>query len=338
MSVSGGGSEGDSGGGGDSGGDSGGGASPVVDPGADTNADIHTLASTHYENFSVLSRLVPRRLRTDFAAVYAFCRRADDLADEQGADADSRERALTLLTSFRNTLDQSLSTPDPDAIPDPAFRALSHTIRNHKLSPHPFHQLLDAFEQDQRITRYDSWPQLLHYCERSANPVGRIVLALLGHSDGSGSSSNPEEQQRIAHSDAVCTALQLTNFWQDVRRDLLERDRVYMPLEDAGLTPEDLHDLLAREHDPEARIRFIKALRPLVERTWPLFNSARDLPATLAPDVAPIVWLFAAGGKSVLRAVERSGCATLWNRPTLTPARKASLVLVASTRLWRLAP
>ncbi len=300
--------------------------------------DIHALASTHYENFSVLSRLVPKRLRTDFAAVYAFCRRADDLADEQGADLAARDRALALLASFRASLDQAASTPDPDALTDPAFRALAHTIRNHKLSLIPFHQLLDAFEQDQRVTRYDSWTQLLHYCERSANPVGRIVLALLGHSDGSGAASNPDDAQRIAHSDSICTALQLTNFWQDVRRDLLERDRVYMPREDTGLSPDDLHDLLAREDDPAARIRFIKALRPLVLRTWPLFHAARHLPASLSPDVAPIVWLFAAGGRSVLRSVERAGCATLWTRPTLTPVRKASLVLVASTRLWRLFP
>ncbi len=300
--------------------------------------DIHTLASTHYENFSVLSRLVPKRLRTDFAAVYAFCRRADDLADEQGSDAEARHRALSLLSSFRAELDRATSTSDPDSLPDPAFRALSHTIRNHNLSPLPFHQLLDAFEQDQRVTRYDSWPQLLHYCERSANPVGRIVLALLGHADGSGASSNSDDAQRISHSDSICTALQLTNFWQDVRRDLLERDRVYMPREDTGLSPEDLHDLMQREHDPAARIRFIKALRPLVQRTWPLFHSARHLPSSLSPDVAPIAWLFAAGGKSVLRSVERAGCATLWTRPTLTPMRKASLVLVASTRLWRLFP
>lgn len=300
--------------------------------------DVLELASTHYENFSVLSRLVPKRLRPDFAAVYAFCRRADDLADEQGADAAARDRALTLLADCRASLNEAASTNNPDSLPDPAFRALAHTIRKHRIAPLPFHQLLDAFEQDQRVTRYDTWPQLLHYCERSANPVGRIVLALLGHSDGSCAASNPADQQRITQSDAVCTALQLTNFWQDVRRDLLERDRVYMPREDTNLSPEDLHDLMQRENDPAARVRFIKALRPLVERTWPLFHAARTLPMSLAPDAAPIVWLFAAGGKSVLRSVERAGCATLWTRPTLTPTRKASLVLVASTRLWRLAP
>ncbi len=314
--------------------------SPQLDspPSRHHGEDIHTLASTHYENFSVLSALVPKRLRTDFAAVYAFCRRADDLADEQGADAQARARASALLASFRAEFNQAVEATDTSAIPDPAFRALAQTIRNHNLSPIPFHQLIDAFEQDQRVTRYDSWTQLLHYCERSANPVGRIVLALLGHADGSGAAANPADQRRITQSDAICTALQLTNFWQDVRRDLLERDRVYLPLEDTGLTPEDLHDLLARENDPAARIRFIKALRPLVERTWPLFHSARDLPPSLAPEAAPVVWLFAAGGKSVLRAVERAGCATLWTRPTLTPTRKASLLLVASLRLWRLFP
>ncbi len=288
---------------------------------------VHSLTTSHYENFSVLSRLVPERLRDDFAAVYAYCRWSDDLGDETGADAAARARSTELLAWWRGQLEACFAFASGGEAPPPrhpVFIALAESIRRHSLRAEPFHHLIDAFEQDQRITRYDTWAQLCDYCARSANPVGRIVLALGGHPGG-----NPRDDRLIAMSDATCTALQLTNFWQDVRRDLFERDRVYLPLHDIGVSFEQLRAWADRPEDPGARVPFIRALRPLVERTRALFMQGRPLPGELAGDLSPVIWLFGRGGESVLSAVERIGCATLWERPRLTRARKASLVLAA---------
>lgn len=294
-------------------------------------AYLRRLTTEHYENFSVLSRLAPEGLRDDFAAVYGFCRWSDDLADETGADEAARARSLALLAAWREELRRCFAYARGESRQGPShpvFVCLAETARRRPISPEPFHHLLDAFEQDQRVTRYRAWEDVLGYCTRSADPVGRIVLALAGH-DG----SRPGDPERIAMSDATCTALQLTNFWQDVRRDLLERDRVYLPADETGLTGETLREWLTRGDDPSCRIRFIRALRPLVERTWALFDRGKPLPATLERDIAPVVWLFGAGGESVLRSVERAGCATLWTRPTLSRGRKAWLVL----RAWMVA-
>ena len=283
-----------------------------------------TLALGHYENFSVLSRLVPDDLRDDFAVVYAFCRWSDDLADETGAGGEARARSLALLAWWREGLRTCAAhARDPSCEPPrhPVYVALAATMRAHGLDDAPFHHLLDAFEQDQRITRYESWDQLLGYCKGSADPVGRIVLALAGHTG-----DKPGDVERIAMSDATCTALQLTNFWQDVRRDLLERDRVYMPSAECGVTVENLRDWADRGDDPDARVPFIKALRPLVERTRALFAQGRPLVRTLDRRIRPVVWLFGAGGERVLTKVERAGCATLWTRPRLTKPEKAALV------------
>ena len=164
------------------------------------------LAARRYENFSVLSALVPRGLTDDFAAVYAFCRWADDLADEVG----DPQRSLDLLGWWRRELQQCY-----DGGPHhPVYLALAPTIRKHDLPMQPFDDLIRAFEQDQQVTRYDTWSQVLEYCRLSANPVGRLVLCLLGAE---------RREEVFAGSDATCTALQLTNHWQDVRRDALKR-------------------------------------------------------------------------------------------------------------------
>jgi squalene synthase HpnC len=303
---------------------------PEISPQCAVNY-VRALATTHYENFSVLSRLVPPELRDDFAAVYAFCRWADDLGDETGKTDEARARSLELLAWWRRELLACFDfaapaphTPDgPPPPPAPVFIALLPVIRRHKLTVEPFADLIDAFEQDQRIRAYQTWDQVIDYCRRSANPVGRIVLALAGYPD------TPENAERYRMSDATCTALQLTNHWQDVRRDLLERDRVYIPTADTGVTPEMLRDWAARPEDPTARIPYIRMLRSLIVRTWDLFHQGRPLPRLLHPRIRPVVWLFGAGGESVLRAVERSGCTTLWKRPTLARSTKAWLVFRA---------
>ena len=291
---------------------------------------VRRLTEGHYENFSVLSRLVPGELREDFAGVYAFCRWSDDLADEIGGSEAERERSLGLLGWWRGELERCIefaggSGGEPG---HPVMQVLAGTLQRHPLDEKAFHDLIDAFEQDQRVTRYETWDQLLGYCTRSADPVGRLVLGL-------GGIDVREDQwsEHVAMSDATCSALQLTNFWQDVRRDLVDRDRVYLPSAETGIDGGTLEGWLDRGDEPEVRVRYIKAVRSLAERTRLLFEQGRGLPdamrGTPAEGLRKAVWLFGAGGERVLSKVERGGCATLWHRPRLGRLSKAGLVIRA---------
>lgn len=282
-------------------------------------AYVKGLASSHYENFSVLSSLVPLDLRDDFAAVYAFCRWSDDLGDETGRDQAARDRSLELLAWWRTELDRCYAGSPSH----PVYIALAKTIERRRLPRKPFDDLISAFEQDQRLREYSTWDQLVDYCTRSANPVGRLVLMLAGYFP---EYQKPTDPDRFAMSDAICTALQLTNFWQDVRRDLIERDRIYLPETETGVSPAMLRDWLNRGDEPAVRIAYIRALRPLVDRTEELFIQGEALPSTLNPAIRPVVGLFSAGGQSVLNSVRRTGCTTLWQRPKLSKLTKLSLV------------
>ena len=286
----------------------------------DASAYAQQLATTHYENFSVLSRLLPAHLRPDFAHVYAFCRWADDLGDETG----SRERSLELLAWWRRELDACYAGGPRH----PVFVALRQTTQRHGIPRRPFDDLIDAFVQDQTVTRYDTWEQVLDYCTRSADPVGRLVLYMAGHRD--------EERQRL--SDATCTALQLANFWQDVRRDIIERDRVYIPRELA--TRHGLDVPLMREvirgcptaDRPSAEVHAIlpayrAAVAELVARTWPLFRRGRNLWPLLDREIRPQIKLYTFGGESILRMIERRRFDTLTQRPSLGRAGKLALLL-----------
>src|SRR5271155_2493705 len=182
------------------------------------------LATHHYENFHVVSFLLPKRLHQDFYNVYSFCRWADDLGDEIGDPAES----LRLLGWWRTELEAMYAV----RVHHPVFVALEGTARKYQLPQQLFADLISAFEQDQRVTRYQNWDEVFEYCRCSANPVGKLVLRLCGYADG--------ELDRL--SDATCTALQLANFWQDVTVDF-EKDRVYLPLDlfqKHGYTIEDL--------------------------------------------------------------------------------------------------
>jgi squalene synthase HpnC len=279
----------------------------------DARAWCRRLAGSHYENFSVLSSLVPHDRRDDFAAVYAFCRWADDLGDEAGDPA----RSLELLGWWRREL-QACFQGSPR---HPVFVALRPTIERCELPIEPFDDLIQAFEQDQAVTRYDTWHQLIDYCARSANPVGRLVLMVLGED---------RADDRFAMSDAVCTALQLTNHWQDVKRDLLERDRIYVPRDMIKIR--DFEDRLRRSASQgwavdHAFLGESRALiRACVNRTWPLFEKGAPLPDTLSPSARPVVWLFAAGGQRVLSLIEMWNYETVLHRPTLSKAAKALLI------------
>ncbi|MDX2016350.1 MAG: squalene/phytoene synthase family protein [Planctomycetota bacterium] len=299
-----------------------------------------TVARGSKENFSVLSALVPVRARPHFAALYAYCRVADDLGDDrdEGAPNDTA-RALALLAAWRSAFRASVGL-SADSRPDAAgaavaplgaslFPALAETMRERQLDSAPFEHLLDAFEQDQRVTRYATWDQLLDYCTRSANPVGRLVLGVL--------LDRPPAPEMLAASDELCTALQLINFWQDVRRDLVERDRIYLPSEEFALTEAELRRGIAEPENSLLRVAYIRALRPLVERTRELFERSSALMSMLPPHARPVVGLFHAGGVATLEEVERAGCTTLWRRPSVPTVQRLFLVARAfvASRLVR---
>ncbi len=264
------------------------------------------VARTHYENFTVASALLPRRLVPHFHAVYAYCRWADDLADETaGGDA-----ALSLLAWWRDELNACYAGEPRH----PVMVALRETVARFTVPPEPFLNLLVAFEQDQRVTRYDSFDQLRGYCRNSADPVGRLVLYLFECFD----------ERRAALSDEVCTGRQLANFWQDVARDLAI-GRVYLPAEDRRRFGYADADLEARRFTPA----FAELMRFEVERArWFFARGEALLP--LLPRAARVdVSLFAAGGRAILRAVEAQGYDVWGRRPEVSKRVKAGLVLKA---------
>jgi len=276
-----------------------------------------SLAGRQYENFSVLSALVPARLRGDFAAVYAFCRWADDLGDEAGTAGEER---LRLLAWWRGEL-QACYAGTPR---HPVFVALRPVVARHAIPATPFDDLIRAFELDQVRSRWDTWEDLVGYCRLSADPVGRIVLALFGQAT----------VDRVVLSDRICTALQVVNHVQDVQRDLLERDRIYLPREFTDPVPdfERRLGLAARAGhapDPAFLAEYRAAVRPVVDRCHGLFAEGRALLPTLSDEAAPVVRLFVEGGEHVLRAIEDWRLETCLHRPTLGRTTKLALVMRA---------
>ena len=297
---------------------------------------VRAFTNRHSENFSVLTMVLPKALHSDFAAVYAFCRVADDLADETGNTPEARMRSLLLLRAFSQELfisvEEHAGTKSNEVKEgggaDKAkqwphlFVALSDTIQRHQLTLGLFTDLLDAFMHDQRVRRYETWDQLIAYSAKSANPVGRLVLILGGHRPPR---EVAENAALFAASDHICTALQLANFWQDPRRDFIERDRIYLPLRDMGRSEEQLGEWM-EEETPEARRMYADALRPLVDRTWGMFREGDAIFSTLNPDLHLAVRLFAAGGKAILRKIEAMDYRTLWARPRLGKIGKGLLI------------
>ena len=286
-------------------------------PGADyaplplprAQAYCRQLARTHYENFSVATLLLPRRLTQHFHNVYAYCRWADDLGDETGGG----EEALRLLAWWRDELLRCY-----DGQPrHPVLVALQQTIRRFEIPAEPFLNLLTAFEQDQRVKRYETYDQLLGYCVNSANPVGRIVLYLCECFD----------VMRAQLADLVCTGLQLANFWQDVARDF-DSGRVYLPAEDRRRFGYADDDLDARRFTPA----FAELMRFEVERTRQLLVDGLALVPLVPRGVQMDIELFARGGLAILHKIELTGYDVWQTRPVLTKREKASLMVSVIAR------
>jgi squalene synthase HpnC len=266
------------------------------------------LARTHYENFSVATWFLPQRLRQHFYNVYAYCRISDDLGDEVG-DATA---SLELLEQWERQLDACY-----DATPrHPVFVALAETVRKFDIPKHEFSDLLRAFRQDQTVTRFETFNDVLAYCRYSANPVGHLVLYLCGYRD-------PERQQL---SDFTCTALQLANFWQDVTVDYA-KGRIYLPLEDLrrfNVT----EDAIARNQNTPA---FRQMMKFEVERASEWFGQGLPLIAKVDRELAIDLDLFSRGGQEILNAIEKQDYAVLGNRPAISKARQLALVARAAT-------
>ncbi|MCC7494155.1 MAG: squalene synthase HpnC [Fimbriimonadaceae bacterium] len=263
------------------------------------------LTRQHYENFTVVSWFLPGPLRQHFANVYAYCRVSDDLADEVSAP----DEALRLLAAWR----EGLHAMYAGQATHPVFVALQETVDAFEIPQQPFDDLLDAFVQDRHQSRYQTWEQVLDYCTRSANPVGRLVLYLGGYRD-------PERQ---GLSDCTCTALQLANFWQDVRRDWVERERVYLPQEDLDQYGVSLDQIAAGRCTPQYR----ELLRWECARTYELFRAGLPLLETLDRRLRRDVTLFSAGGWSILDRIARQDYDTLSRRPALGKVGKVALML-----------
>jgi squalene synthase HpnC len=264
------------------------------------------LAESHYENFHVASWFLPRALRPHFHAIYAYCRISDDLGDEVG----DTSQALALLELWGRELDACYE----GRARHPVFVALGETIRTRSIPKQPFADLLTAFRQDQTVTRFASMKEVLGYCRYSANPVGRLVLYACGEAD----------EGRFRHSDATCTALQLANFWQDVRRDYA-KGRIYLPQDDMLRFGVGEETIAGGGATPEFRA----LLRHEVAFTRGLFEDGLALIGMVSRELALDLDLFSRGGLEILRAIERRDYDVLASRPFISKGAKIRLALRA---------
>ncbi|MGH9593629.1 MAG: squalene synthase HpnC [Bryobacteraceae bacterium] len=268
------------------------------------------LATNHYENFHVVSALLPKRLHQDFYNVYGFCRWADDLGDEIGDENES----LRLLRWWEDELTAMLA----GQARHPVYVALRGTVEKFTLPVQLFHDLIHAFVQDQTVHRYRDWEDLFGYCRCSANPVGRLVLRLCGYAGA--------ERDRL--SDATCTALQLANFWQDIPADL-KKGRIYLPIavmERHGYSPEDLGAL---RFSPQ----FQSAMRDAVSVARNLFLRGLPLVKTVDKRLAFDLELFSRGGLRILEKIERQDYNVLSRRPSISKMERAALLASSFLRI-----
>ncbi|MBI4853611.1 MAG: squalene synthase HpnC [Acidobacteria bacterium] len=263
------------------------------------------IALGHYENFPVGSVLIPRAQRPHFYSIYAFARGADDFADEGDL---SREERIKLLNEWRDMLVEC----QKNSINHPVFIALAETIKIHKLPVQLFHDLIDAFTLDVKRSRHASFADLLDYSRCSANPVGRLILLLFGYKD----------EYLHQMSDKICTALQLTNFWQDILVDLA-KDRIYIPQEEQkkfGYSEIDLRASLYCDS-------YIRMMTSLADRTEYMFLEGKPLCNVVRGRLAielKAVWL---GGTSLLNALREQKFNIFDNRPTIKTPEKIKILL-----------
>jgi squalene synthase HpnC len=299
------------------------------------------LAHSHYENFSVVTWFLPKHLHQHFYNVYAYCRISDDLGDEVG----DPQQALALLDVWEGELNATYQSLDPqrlkpatignfagtpEGVPlqnaveplrgpasprHPVFIALRETIRQLDIPREPFANLLTAFRQDQTVTRYPTFEDLLGYCVNSANPVGHLVLYLCGYRDA--------ERQQL--SDYTCTALQLANFWQDVAVDY-GKGRIYLPLDSLAKFGVSEQDIAERRATPQ--FRELMKFEVVRAREW--FQRGLPLAGKVDKQLALDIELFSRGGLEILNAIKRQDYDVLSRRPAISKPRKLWLVARAA--------
>lgn len=265
------------------------------------------ITSSHYENFPVASLFLPRDKRKYVCAIYAFARTADDFADESGLTPAERIESL-------NTWEEMLLECAEGTAHDPVFVALAETMDRFQIPVDLFRRLLQAFRQDVTVHRYETFEDLLRYCENSANPVGRLILLLF----------NYRSEQMAQLSDHICTALQLTNFWQDVRVDL-DKDRIYIPLKDMRDFGYSEPDLLRRRFTDEFR----RLLAFEIHRTRALYLKGRPLLSSVGKDLAFELRMTWSGGTRILEKLEGLNYDVFRHRPTLKLSDKINVLLRA---------
>jgi squalene synthase HpnC len=256
------------------------------------------LANTHYENFPVASFLLPMRLRRPIGLIYTFARNADDFADEGDLLPEQR---LALLDGYRQQLDHIAAGESMD---DPLFAALADIIREHALPLQLFRDLLDAFSQDVVKTRYDNLGEVMDYCRRSANPVGRLLLHLYGETDA----------RNLAYSDAICSALQIINFLQDVEIDI-RKDRIYIPQDELRRFRVSEQQIV--NGDPGGAWSLLMQFQ--IERARKLLQAGAPLGLILKGRIGLEMRSIIAGGETILRKLHRSHGDMFNHRPTLKP-------------------
>ena len=264
------------------------------------------LAKSHYENFAIGSKMVPKKLRPHFYSIYAFSRCVDDIGDVAKGDR------LALLDLWEKQLDACyLDSTDPRGPTHPYFIALAQTIKLFNIPADPFKRLIEANRIDQKTTSVKTFDDLLEYCTYSANPVGHLVLYLSGIKD--------KKLQKLAN--FTCTGLQLANFWQDVSRDL-EIGRIYLPLEDMNRFGISEHQLSHGEADDN----FKAMMRFQINRTRRFLIEGYNLAQFLDPAIRSDFALFTRGGLSILQQIERENFDVLSSRPTVSAYQKGKML------------
>jgi squalene synthase HpnC len=272
------------------------------------------VCENHYENFSVVSWLLPRELRPHFHSIYAYCRWSDDIADETGSQASE------LLNWWQNELDACFaeSSALTSRVDHPVFQALTPTIAEFNIPKTPFRNLLIAFQQDQTVKEYLTFADLLAYCRNSANPVGHLVLYLFRCFD----------EERAKLSDEICTGLQLANFWQDVARDQLI-NRNYLPREDRDRFGYSLNDWQNRKYSQQ----FADLLQFEVERTQQFFERGKALLPLIPKRLRVDIDLFIQGGEAILKAITKQQYDVWSNRPQVSKWKKVTLLVKALMKI-----
>lgn len=267
------------------------------------------LARTHYENFPVASLLIPSDKRRHVAAIYAFARIADDFADEPGLTPAERIDCL-------NDWEEQLFRCYQGTVQHPAFVALRQTVERFDIPLQLFRDLLTAFRSDVTTHRYGTFEDVLAYCRHSANPIGRLILLLF----------NYRSEAMMEKSDAICTALQLANFWQDISVDL-QKNRVYIPLQDLATYRYSEEDLFSRKYN----LQFRELLSFEIQRTLQLFQVGKPLLTEVGTDLSfqlKLTWL---GGRKILEKIQRLDYNVLAQRPTLSIWDKTMLLTSSLT-------